>query len=99
MKCKKCEHEIDMCHYAKTRELIQCYKNRKETPPLFLLRHYTNVTYTALCDNCSEPIDYVDLPMESFLNWLNFSSKAGDSRLTSGKAIIRYFGLDKVSQE
>ena len=99
LKCKKCGHEIDRCHYTKTNQLIQCYKNRKENPPSFLLHYYADLNYVALCNNCSEPIDYIDLPMEIFFNWLRLSSKAGDSRSASGKAIIRYFEVEKLLKE
>lgn len=39
---------------------------------------------------------YKDMPIDMFLRWLEFSSDVGDSREISGKALIRYFELDKL---
>lgn len=71
-------------------------KNEGEKVPYSLLTTYKDFNGVLLCKNCEEPIDYMDMPLEMFFNWLEFSSEKGDSRKATGKALIRYFHLDEL---
>lgn len=97
MKCKKCGNDVELNHYgALTKEHIKCFKNRGEPVPLILSNVYKNHHRFYGCEKCGEPIDYKDMPIDMFFTWLQYSSEAGDSREDSGKALIRYFDLDKL---
>jgi len=97
LKCKKCGNDINLNYYgALTKEHIKCYQNRNESVPLVLTSTYKDHYRFYGCEKCGEPIDYIDMPMDMFFRWLQYSSDAGDSREASGKALIRYFGLDKL---
>ncbi len=97
MKCNKCGHDIELYHYsALTKEHIKCFVNRNEPVPSILTDVYKNHHRFFGCEKCGEPIDYKNMPMEMFFSWLQYSSEAGDSREASGKALIRYFHLDKL---
>lgn len=97
MICKKCGHNIEHPNCScLTKSLIEYYKN-KETPSVLtdVYKHHNRVY---CCENCNEPIDYnyIDMPLNIFFNWLKDSSICGDTREVSGKALIRYFELDKM---
>lgn len=97
MKCKKCGNNLDLYYYSSlTKEHIKCYQNRNEEVPPVLTTVYKNHNRFYGCEKCNEPIDYKDMPIDMFFNWLQYSSEAGDSREISGKALIRYFELDKL---
>jgi len=97
LKCKKCGNDIKLSYYgALTKEHINCCQNRNESVPPVLTGVYKDHFRFYGCEKCGEPIDYKDMPMDMFFNWLQYSSEAGDSRETSSKALIRYFELDKL---
>lgn len=97
MKCKKCGNDIKLNYYgALPKEYINCCQNRNESVQPVLTSVYKDHFRFYGCEKCGEPIDYKDMPIDLFFNWLQYSSEAGDSRETSGKALIRYFELDKL---
>ena len=97
MKCKKCGTDIGFSYYSGlTKEHIKCYQNRHENIPSLLLSEYKDYKRFYACEKCNEPIDFTDMSIEMFFRWIRDSSDAGDSREASGKALIRYFELDKL---
>lgn len=97
MKCKNCGNDIEFKYYsALTKEHIKYCKNRHEEIPNILINVYKDYKKFYACEKCNEPIDYKDMPIKMFFRWLQDSSNAGDSRETSGKALLRYFELDKL---
>lgn len=100
MICKKCKKKINAgnCLYAQKRNYAELIllKELGEKVPNILLDTYKDCHAVPLCESCNYPIDYVNMPMEMFFEWLKHSSEKGDSRETSGKALIRYFELDKL---
>lgn len=97
MKCKKCGNDITLGYYsALTEQHIKYYQNRHDDIPPLLLNEYRDYKRFYACNKCNEPIDCKDMPIEMFFRWLQDSSEAGDSREASGKALIRYFELDKL---
>lgn len=98
MICKKCGKEIKVYDYISGS--VESYKkyckeNDKKISNVILTKYkgYHRFFY---CKNCNEPIDYKDMSIEMFFTWLKYSSESGDSHEQSGKAIIRYFELDKL---
>lgn len=99
MICKKCGKEIDSNYYRATKkshnELMKL-KNDGIAIPNSLFTTYKDYHGILLCENCDEPVEYIDTPLQMFFEWLKFSSEKGDTHEASGKAIIRYFELDKL---
>ena len=58
---------------------------------------YNGYTDIPICGKCNTVIDYKDLPVERFLEWLDdCTGGKNDTENLKGKALIRYFGLDKL---
>ena len=99
MICKNCGKEIDTNYYygiKNSHKKLMAFKNKGIEIPESLLTTYKENHAVLLCGNCDGVLDYKDMPMEIFFNWLERSSEAGDPREISGKALIRYFELDKL---
>lgn len=98
MKCKKCGNDNKLWEhcYGLTKEHIKYYQNQNENIPKLLTTIYKDYKRFCFCGKCNEPFDYKDMPMDMFFRWLQDSSEAGDSREVFGKALIRYFELDKL---
>lgn len=69
-----------------TRSLIEYYKNKKI--PSVLTGIYKCHSRVYCCENCNEPIDYIDIQIDDFFKWLECSSGYGDTHEVSGKALI-----------
>lgn len=97
MKCEKCGCNNEYNHVScLTQEYIKSNNNTDKEVPEILTTLYRDHKRVYCCENCMEPIDYQDMPLRMFFNWLENSSNAGDSHEDSGKALIRYFKLDKL---
>lgn len=91
MRCKKCGYEstYDMNRYV-VKAGQAFFSNGQPIP-----EKYRGLTYIPCCEKCGEPYeDYIDLPMQEFLSLLDDDNTT--NRLAKGKALIRYFGLDKL---
>ena len=100
MICKNCGKEIDNNNYylasKKSHEELIKLKNDGLDIPCSLLNTYKDHHGVLLCKNCNEPIEYIDIPVKIFFKWLEFSSEQGDTHKASGKAIFKYFELNKL---
>lgn len=90
MKCKKCGN---ISEYIESRYIVKegsFFSNGQPIP-----ENYRGLSYVPCCDKCGEPHeDYLDLSTKEFFSLLNDNNN--DNRLSKGKAIIRYFELDKL---
>lgn len=97
MKCKKCGEEINNNYYScSTTKYLDYYKKGNSEVPEILSMICNEHHKICFCEKCKEFIDYKDMPIDMFLDWLCYSSESGDSRMASGKAFVRYFELDKL---
>lgn len=96
MICKNCGKEI-------TWDLLTCRINQSQkflSNSIDIPEIYNGYTDILVCGKCYTVIDYKDLPVERFLGWLNNClGEQKDSENLKGKALIRYFGLDKLLGE
>lgn len=88
MKCKKCGY---VSKYIESRYIVSegsFFSNGQSIP-----EKYKGFSHVPCCDKCGEPSnDYLDLSIEEFFNLIKDNSE----RKVSGKALIRYFELDKL---
>lgn len=90
MVCKKCNQVIDGdCFYIVTAKQ-SFLRNGNPLPEI-----YYGFNRIPCCKKCGEVIDYKDLPSEKFWTWLTYMDETV-SRELKGKALIRYFDLDKL---
>ena len=89
MKCKKCGHEEVFNHMSyRVNPEEKFFSDGKPIP-----ENYIGFSNIPCCEKCGEPYDdYIDLPVQDFLFWLDDAP----NRITKGKAVIRYFGLDEL---
>lgn len=92
MKCKKCGN---ISKYIESRYVVKAgqsfFSNGKSIP-----QDYYGFTYIPCCTKCGEPFqDYKDLSTTEFFSWLQGMDETVDREL-KGKALIRYFELDKL---
>lgn len=91
MKCKKCNSDNK---YILSRYVVkpnqEFFSNGQSIPT-----NYKGFSYIPYCEKCGEPYeDYIDLPVHEFLNLLDDNNYT--NRMAKGKALIRYFELDKL---
>lgn len=90
MKCKKCGN---ISEYIESRYIVKegSFLSNGESIP----ENYRGLSYVPCCNKCGEPYeDFLDLSTDDFFSLLN--DKNNDNRLAKGKALIRYFELDKL---
>ena len=89
MKCKKCGHEEVFNHMSyRVNPEGKIFSDGKSIP-----ENYIGFSNIPCCEKCGEPYDdYIDLPVQDFLFWLDDAP----NRITKGKAVIRYLGLDEL---
>lgn len=91
MKCKRCSSENK---YISSRYVVkpnQEFFSNGQPIPL----KYKGFSYIPYCEKCGEPYDdYINLTVNDFLSLLDDNSSL--NRSSKGKAIIRYFELDKL---
>lgn len=103
MKCKKCGKDLDRfyylrCHLPTNEEDIpenlfeMLCGDVSETPSDKDSDYYFNY----YCDNCHEPIPFMDMTSEMFCHWLKITNDLVGDPTLRGKALIKYFGLDKL---
>ena len=88
MKCKKCGHEEVFNHMSyRVNPEEKFFSDGKP-----ISENYIGFSCIPCCEKCGEPYDdYIDLPAQDFL----FLLDDAPDRITKGKAVIRYFGLDE----
>lgn len=93
--CKKCGKDITWNHD------LACLKNKKilDTLPTDIAKIYEGFAYAPSCPQCYEIIDYKELELDSFWEWLKYASKGIKDSKLKGRAVIRYFGLLDLLQQ
>lgn len=90
MICKYCGKEI-------TWDLFTYKTEPDQEIPVPVPAIYNGYTDIPICGKCNMVIDYKDLPVGRFLEWLNdCTGEKEDTGNLKGKALIHYFGLDKL---
>jgi len=94
LKCKNCGKIIENPSHSSSVEGLKVkFEHEQGYIPEILLKMYDGLHIAYNCDHCCYPLDYKDLSMENFFQWLQYSSEHGDSRKDSFKAILRYFDV------
>ncbi len=90
-KCKK-EHTREKIFEYVLYKVSSCKQNiHVELPDI-----YNDVLYALYCERWGRFIDYKDISVNDFLEWLDHSTENIEDETVKGKAIIRHFGLDKL---
>lgn len=92
MKCKKCGNEEK---FPYNRYIVKAgqtnFSNGTSIP-----KEYIGFTLIPHCEKCGEPFeDYINFSADYFMNWMTGMDETV-SRKLKGKALIRYFELDKL---
>lgn len=93
MQCKNCFKEVekwDIIQYI-VKPNQKFFSNSMAIPSI-----YYGYTRIPACSQCGAIIDYKNLSGEKFFNWLNGMDDNEVSKYLKGKALIRYFELDKL---
>lgn len=95
MFCKKCGQDITF-----GRDMF-CLKDKAflNKFPSDIVRIYEGFTYAPSCSNCGEIIDYKELEIGSFWQWLEHATEGTKDSKLKGKAVIRYFDLANLLQQ
>lgn len=92
MKCKKCGHEESFLY---DRYIVKAGQRHFSNGTL-IPKEYIGFTLIPHCKKCGEPFeDYVNFSTDYFMKWLTDMDETVDRKL-KGKALIRYFELDKL---
>ena len=92
MKCEKCGN---ISEYIESRYVIKTGQSLFING-LSIPQSYYGFTHIPCCEKCGEPFqDYKNLSTAEFFNWLQGMDETVDRKL-KGKALIRYFELDKL---
>lgn len=92
MKCEKCGN---ISGYIESRYVVKAgqslFSNGSSIP-----QSYYGFTHIPCCEKCGAPFqDYKNLSTSEFFSWLQGMDETVDREL-KGKALIRYFELDKL---
>lgn len=92
MKCKKCSYKEAFPH---NRYIVKAGQtNFSDGTPI--PKEYIGFTDIPYCEKSGEPYeDYINFSTNYFMNWLINMDESVNRKL-KGKALIRYFELDKL---
>lgn len=95
MFCKKCEEDITRgCGMLCLKD--KAFLNKFSSD---IVRIYEGFTYAPSCSNCGEIIDYKELEIGSFWQWLEHATEGNKDSKLKGRTVIRYFGLADLLQQ
>lgn len=95
MFCKKCGEDITWgCGMIPLKNEAFLH-----TLPTNIIEIYKGFAYAPACAKCWEIIDYKELEISSFWEWLNHATEGIKDSKLKGKAVIRYFDLLDLLQQ
>lgn len=94
MFCKKCGEDITF-GYGMIPLKNEAFLH---TLPTNIVEIYEGFTYAPACAKCWEIIDYKELEIGSFWEWLKHATEGIKDSKLKGKAVIRYFELPELLQ-
>lgn len=95
MFCKKCKEDIT---YHQGYVSLK-YKSIVDTLPTDVLKLYEGFSYAPACSKCWTVIDYKELELGEFWEWLKHATEGIKDSKLKGKTIIRYFDLADLLQQ